>query len=267
MTMPGICKHKIKTTMERHFELELEKLNKRVIKMGNLVAEQVHNVFNALLQGDAELAHQIIEKDNKVDKLDNKIDKLCQRIFALTQPVATDLRFIMSALKINNDLERMGDHAVTIAQKIEGISEYREIIEELHVDEIVKMTDMIVNDVITILNTRNIVFVKDIFKLALDIEERSQAVTAKIMEEMMHKSDVIVVATNLIIILNGIERLAGYSTNVAESIVFIVDGRIIKHKRKSFENAGEEGAVPKQEEETGQDRNEFPTSEARPSEG
>lgn len=221
--------------MERHFELELEKLNKRLIKMGNLVAEQVHNVFDALLKGDNELAHQIIEKDSKVDKLDNKIDKLCQRIFALTQPVATDLRLIMSALKINNDLERMGDHAVAIAQKIEGVSDFHEFIEELHIDEIVKMTDMIVNDVITILNTKNIAFVKDIFELASAIDEKAQGATAKIMEEMMHKSDVIVVATNLIIILTNIERLAGYSTNIAESIVFIVDGRIMKHKKKTFE--------------------------------
>ncbi|MCX6242429.1 MAG: phosphate signaling complex protein PhoU [Bacteroidetes bacterium] len=221
--------------MERHFELELEKLNKRLIKMGNLVAEQVHNVFEALLKGDGDLAHQIIEKDSKVDKLDNKIDKLCQRLFALTQPVATDLRLIMAALRINNDLERMGDHAVAIAQKIEGISDYNEIIKELQIDEIVKMTDMIVNDVITILNTKNVAFVKDIFDLASSIDEKIQAATAKIMEEMMRKSDVIVVATNLIIILTNIDRLAGYSTNIAESIVFVVDGRIMKHKKKSFD--------------------------------
>ena len=194
--------------MERHFELELEKLNKRVIKMGNLVAEQVHNAFDALLRGDIELALQIIEKDRKVDKLDTKIDKLCQRIFALTQPVATDLRLIMSSLKINNDLERMGDHAVGIAQKIEGVSEYREIMDELHMDELVKMADMIVNDVITILNTRNTAFVKDIFELASAIEEKTQAVYARIIEEMMHKTEVIVVATNFIIILTAIERLA-----------------------------------------------------------
>ena len=221
--------------MERHFELELEKLNRRIIKMGNLVAEQVHNAFEALLRGDVELAEKIIENDKKVDKLDTKIDKLCQRIFALTQPVATDLRLIMAALRMNNDLERMGDHAVTIAQKSEGVSEYREIIDELHMDELVRLTDMIVNDVITLLNTRNTAFVKDIFELALSIEMKVRATEARIIEEMMHKTEVIVVATNLIVILTAIDRLAGYSTNIAESVVFIVDGRIIKHKKKSYE--------------------------------
>jgi len=254
--------------MERHFELELEKLNKRVNKMGNLVAEQVHNAFDALLRGDNELALRIIENDRKVDKLDTKIDKLCQRIFALTQPVATDLRLIMSSLKMNNDLERMGDHAVTIAQKIEGVSEFRDIIEELHMDEIVKMTDMIVNDVITILNSRNTVFVRDIFELASAIEERAQAISAKIIEEMMHKTDVIVVATNLIIILTAIERLAGYSTNIAESIVFLVDGKILKHKKKNLESlAGTAASVNEKSGTPDQDLTGPATSEATPLEG
>lgn len=254
--------------MERHFELELEKLNKRVVKMGNLVAEQVHNALDALLRGDNELARQIIEKDSKVDKLDNKIDKLCQRIFALTQPVATDLRLIMSSLKMNNDLERMGDHAVTIAQKTEGISEYPDILRELHIEEIVQMTDMIVNDVITILNTRNTAFVKDIYNLAFAIEERSRAVTARIIDEMMHKSEVIVVATNLMVVLTAIERLAGYSTNIAEAVVFVVEGRILKHKKKQFDNpaemqSGKDENVPYRDQQAGSE----PTSEARPSEG
>ena len=216
--------------MERHFEQELEKLNKRILKMGNLVYDQVHNSLEALLTGNIELAQQVVGLDNKVDRMDVKIDKLCQRIFALTQPVATDLRLIMSALKMNNDLERLGDLAVNISAKIEGISDYKEIITELHVDDLANMADMIVKDVITILNTRNTAFVKDIFTSANAIEEKVQAISGRILDEMMHKTEVIVVATNLMIILTQIERIAGYSTNIAESVVFIVDGKMIKHK-------------------------------------
>ncbi len=217
--------------MERHFEQELDKLNKRILKMGNLVAEQVHMALTALLNGDIEIAGQIVENDKKVDKLDVKIDKLCQRIFALTQPVATDLRLIMSALRMNNDLERMGDHAVSIATKVDSVSEYRDIIHELQIDEVVQMTDMIVNDVITILNSRNTAFVKDIFDLAGTIDEKVKVASARIIDEMMHKSEVIVVATQLILILTAIERLAAYSTNIAESIIFIVEGRLVKHAK------------------------------------
>lgn len=216
--------------MERHFEQELEKLNKRILKMGNLVYAQVHNSLEALLTCNLDLAQHVVGLDNKVDKLDVKIDKLCQRIFALTQPVATDLRLIMSALKINNDLERLGDLAVNISAKIEGISEYREILTELHVDELAGMADLIVKDVVNILHTRNTTFVKDIFTSANAIEAKVQAISGRILDEMMHKSEVIVVATNLMIILTQIDRIAGYSTNIAESVVFIVEGRMIKHK-------------------------------------
>ena len=226
--------------MERHFEHELEKLNKRLLKMSSLVYDQVHNALDALLSCNIELAQQVIDTDNKVDKLDVKIDKLCQRIFALTQPVATDLRLIMSALKMNNDLERLGDLAVNISEKIEGVSEYKEILADLHVDELANMADLIVKDVVNILHTRNITFVKDIFTSASAIEEKVQSVSARILDEMMHKTEVIVVATNLMIILTQIDRIAGYSTNIAESIVFIVEGRMIKHK-KAFSHEGKSG--------------------------
>jgi len=234
--------------MERHFEQELDKLNKRILKMGTLVADQVHHSLEALLTCNNELAQEVISTDNKVDKLDVKIDKLCQRIFALTQPVATDLRLIMSALKMNNDLERMGDLAVSIAYKIEGLSDYREIIDELHIDDLAGRTDLIVQDVLTILQSRNTAFVKDIFAMAAEIEERVHITSAMIIEEMMHKSEVIVVATNLMIILSQIERIAGYSTNIAEAIYFIVEGKMIKHKKvfKTDHAAGEPAAEENQ---------------------
>lgn len=217
--------------MERHFEQELKKLKKRILKMGNLVADQIHNTMLALQTCDTDLASQVISNDKIVDKLDVKIDKLCQRIFALQQPVATDLRMIMSSLKMNNDLERMGDHAVGIASRVEAISEYPEILKELEMEELIRMTDVIVKDVITILNTWNTTFVRDIFIQASAIESLCKKITDNILEEMGQKREVIVVASALIIILTQMERIGDYSTNIAESIVFIVDGKMIKHKK------------------------------------
>ena len=215
--------------MERHFEQELEKLNRRILKMGDLVSNQVNNAMTALIRCDAQLAREVVENDARLDELDIKIDKLCQRIFALTQPVATDLRMIMSALKMNNDLERMGDLAVNIASKIEGIAEYHKIMTELNIEELANMINSIIKEMIIILNNRNTVFVKDIFADARSIRERTQIINTQIIDHMMKKTDVIIFATNLIIILTHIERLADYVTNIAESIVFLVDGKLIKH--------------------------------------
>jgi phosphate transport system protein len=224
--------------MERHFELELEKLNKRINKMGSLVYEQVHMAMTALVECNGLMASEIIEHDNEVDELDVKIDKLCQRIFALTQPVATDLRLIMASLKMNNDLERMGDHAVGIAKRIESLSDYKEVIAELKIAELASRTDLLVKDVVNMITSRNTVFVRDIFSSAIQVKEESQSISSKIIEEMMKKSEVVVVATNLMLILTQMERIAGYAMNVAESMVFLVEGRIVKHS-KTFKEGSE----------------------------
>jgi phosphate transport system protein len=221
--------------MERHFELELEKLRKRILKMGNLVASQVHQTMLALVNCDVEAAEEIIKADNAVDELDVKIDKLCQRIFALTQPVATDLRFIMASLRINNDLERMGDHAVDIAKRIESLSDFKDILQELKFDGLARATDTIVKDVISILNSKNVVFIKDIVNDSEIIKEKIKVISEQIIQQMTQKSDVVVVATNLMIILSQIERIADYSLNIAESIFFLVEGRLVKHTKRFWD--------------------------------
>ena len=243
--------------MERHFELELEKLKKRILKMGNLVASQVHQTMVALVNCDVEAAEEIIETDNAVDELDVKIDKLCQRIFALTQPVATDLRLIMASLRMNNDLERMGDHAVNIASRIEGLSDYKDIVQELKIDELAESTDAIVRDVITILNSRNIVFIKDIFVDSEIIKEKIQVISEQIIEQMANKTDVVVVATNLMIILSQIERIADYSLNIAESIFFLVEGRLVKHSKGFWD----QGTATNKNQDTTTEENEDTTTE------
>lgn len=103
-------------SMYRQFEEDFDKLRTRLIRMGSLVEEQVELAFRALLEGNATLAELVIERDDKVDKLDLKIDKQVQRIFALSQPVARDLRLLLAAIKINNEFERIGDYAVIVAR-------------------------------------------------------------------------------------------------------------------------------------------------------
>ena len=199
--------------------------------MAGLANTQVHDAMTALISCDAELAAKVIENDNQLDELDVKIDKLCQRIFALTQPVATDLRLIMSGLKMNNDLERMGDLAVSIARKVDGLAGYQTVISELKIDQLARSTETMVTDVVQMLTSRQTVLVADIFSESEQIKERIQLISKQIIEKMMEKSDVIIVATNLMIILTHLERMAGYCTNIAESVIFLIEGKVIKHSR------------------------------------
>jgi phosphate transport system protein len=217
--------------MDRRFDIELKKLNDKLVEMSKLTQDQVTLCMKALVTCDVALANQIIDNDNEIDDLDVKIDKLCQRIFALQQPVASDLRFIMSALKINNELERMGDLAVYIAKRIHQISDYQDIINELTINELAEMTEKLVRDSGVIIESKRTVFVRDIFESAQAVKIKARSISAKILDEMLQKNEVIVVATNLMQILGQIERLAAYCKNIAESVFFIVEGKIVKHNQ------------------------------------
>ena len=121
--------------MYHYLEEELEQLKTKIIKMGSLVEEQIELAIRSLFEGNLDLAKTVISRDDEVDKYDIKIDKHCQRIFALTQPVAFDLRLIMSALMINSDLERMGDIAVNISERAAPLLGYSELLKKVRVDE------------------------------------------------------------------------------------------------------------------------------------
>lgn len=216
--------------MQTHFEQELEKLRKRIIEMSDLVEIQVEKSITALLTGNKDLVKQIEENENKIDDIDVKIDKLCQRIFALVQPVASDLRLIMSSLKIDNELERIADIALSIAKRAESIREQPEIITKFKINEIANHSKEIFSKAILSYIEKDVVKAKELLLNKDFIKDLNQKLHSKIINEMTKKSEVIVVATNLIIVLQQIERLADHAVNIAESVVFWIDGKIIKHE-------------------------------------
>jgi len=215
----------------RIFDSELEKLSKKVIQMCSQVNEQVNDALSALREYDLKLAKKVIQDDIEINTLDVKIDKLCQKIFALQQPVASDLRYIISALKINNDLERIGDHAVNIAKRIAPLEDYRQLISALEVDKVGEETSLLFADVLNLVKTHDLKFCREIYQRSAVLKEGCEVIAEKILEEMMHQSEVVVVASNILIIVNLIERIASYSNNIAESITFVVDGEIVKHRK------------------------------------
>jgi len=219
--------------MENHriFDTELERLTHKVIQMCSQVNLQLVDVVHALNNSDLALAKKVINNDEFINNLDIKIDKLCQKIFALQQPVASDLRYIISSLKINNDLERIGDHAVNIAKKIESLQDYNQLIEKLKIDEIGEKTIELFSDVFDLVVTHDLVFAEKVIQKAYEIKDECEEIAAKIMDEMMLQSEVVVIAANILIITNLYDRISSYATNIAESITFVVKGEIVKHKK------------------------------------
>jgi phosphate transport system protein len=220
--------------MERILDLHLEKLKTRVIKMCSLVDEQVQSAIKAVQEENLDLAKEVIEKDNKVDKYDNKIDKICQKIFALTQPVAMDLRLIMSSLTINSNLERIGDLAVNIAEYIIMIKKKPAFYQKTKLEDMFKIIKQMLKDTIDSYIGGN----ETVAKLVIETDDHLDKLNFdnhKVLIEIMKQNpDNIEPAVALLVMSRQLERLGDHCTNIAEDVFFIVEAHIVKHKYEKY---------------------------------
>lgn len=218
--------------MKEHFEQEIENLKTNLIKMASLVDEQVGKVITALELGNAELCKGIKAKDLEIDAYDNLIQTQCENILALFQPVTVDLRFIISALMINNQLERCGDIAVNISQRVKKTSEFFPLISEAQIIEMGKQArEMLKNAIDSFINNdsnlANKVIAND------EIVDKLNKQTFKfLVGKMQTNPELIEPCAHLIVLTRHVERLADHATNIAEDLVFYVEARIITHKKK-----------------------------------
>jgi phosphate transport system protein len=220
--------------MERQFEIQLDKLKTRLIKMCSLVDEQVELALKAIDEENIELADLVIDRDNKVDKYDVKIEKVCQKIFALNQPVAMDLRLIMSSLTINTNLERIGDLAVNIAESVKEIKNKPDFFEKTHLKEMSLLSrEMIKNAIDSFIEGDPLLAQKVIQgdDRVDDLNAQNHTILKEIMKE---KPDNVEPGVALLVISRHLERLADHATNIAEDVYFIVEAQMIKHKYEKY---------------------------------
>jgi phosphate transport system protein len=198
--------------------------------MFDLVGTQLNRSSQSLLNPDFEIRDAALENENRIDKLDIKIDKLCQRIFALAQPVATDLRFIMSSLRIGNEIERIGDIALDIIDRSESVRSYTKILEQYQVGPLITEVIHMNQKIAEAYFNNNNELAKEILVTCKQTEETCKNVFNDIIRQMTKKSQVITIATDLILIIRDVERISNHMENIAESIVFIVEGKRLRHE-------------------------------------
>ena len=220
--------------MERLLDEHIEKLKTRVIKMCSLVDEQVQSAIKAVEEEDLELAKEVIEKDNKVDKYDNKIDKICQKIFALTQPVAMDLRLIMSSLTINNNLERIGDIAVNIAEYINIIKKKPVFFKQTNLEEMFALTKKMLKDSIDAYIAGDEKLAKTVIESDNKLDQLNFDNHKILIDVMKQNPDNIEPGIALLVMSRQLERLGDHCTNIAEDVFFIVEAHLVKHKYEKF---------------------------------
>jgi len=239
--------------MERLLDEHLEKLKTRVIKMCSLVDEQVQFAIKAVAEENLEIAKLVIERDTKVDKYDLKIDKICQRIFAVAQPVAMDLRYIMSALTINSNLERIGDIAVNIAESILLIKNKPSFFNQTKIEEMFFLAQEMLKDAIDSFINPNAELAKKVIT-ADDQLDKLNADNHTILKEIMKQSaENIEPAVGLLVMSRELERIGDHSTNIAEDVFFIVEAQLVKHKYEKY-IFGEEETENESDNETDEDK-------------
>ncbi len=216
--------------MHRSFEEDLDKLRTRLIRMGSLVEEQVEFAIRALREGNQELARIVVDRDDKVDKLDLKIDKQCQKIFALNQPVASDLRLLLAAVKINNELERIGDQATNLASIVLTTPNAVQLANQIDIHRISQA-------VYTMLKSSLDAFINNDPELAAhilpsdsNVDHLYDVLRQELIEAM--KEDVALVSdgANLLLGLYDLERMADHATNIAENVIFLAEAKLVRHR-------------------------------------
>lgn len=215
--------------MPRHFELELDQLRTMLIRMGSLVEEQIDFAVKAMTESDVALARLVIERDKKVDEFDNAIDQHCMRVFALAQPVAIDLRLLMAALKINNELERIGDIAVNLAERVEPLLPYSDFVKKTPLREMATAAREMVKHSIDSFVNNDPELAKQILISDDAIDSFDRETFNFMIKKMKESRDNIEPASHMMIVSRHIERLADHATNIAEDVIFLVNAKIIKH--------------------------------------
>ena len=212
-------------------EIELAKLKNAIIKIGILSENQIVEAMKTLLSDPNATTKNFKKIENKIDKLDVKIDEICQNIFALQQPVASDLRFIMSAMQISNEIERIGDLAVEVIKNSKSVKEKYDLIIKFDVAAITKKVEVITEKTNECFETKQEKTIEEIFVLNRNIRVSSEEVIENIIAEMKTNPKSVGSGTNLILALKHLERIGEHCTNIAESIYFVVNAKTIKHEK------------------------------------
>ena len=225
--------------MHRHFEYELDGLKSNIIKIASHAETAIAESIRALLEQSKEIAEQVILSDKQIDMYEIVIDNHVVDILALQQPVAVDLRFILAASRINNDLERIGDHAVNIAQSAIKLADAPLIKPLVDIPQMAETTKLMLRDAIDGFIHRDSQKARGVLANDDIIDNLNRKVVADLVTLMHADPSTIEQALDLIRVSRNLERVADLTTNIAEQVIFMAEARVVKHQ------ADKEGNLPK----------------------
>lgn len=215
--------------MERHFDTELDQLKQQLLKMGALAEAMVDAAVTALVERNAGQLKQIYEQEKQVNNLQVSIDEDCLRLIALYQPAAGDLRFLLGASKINTELERLGDQAVNICEVVDKLLQEPQLKPLIDIPKMVAIATDMVRDSLNAFVERNVEKARAVLMQDDQLDDLKDKIVAELTEYMIKDSGSVSRAIQLILVARSLERIGDHATNIAEDVIFVVQGKDIRH--------------------------------------
>jgi phosphate transport system protein len=213
----------------RHFRDELDELQKRLLEMAGLVEAAIHGSVTALVNRDEQEAKEVLWKEALINQKDIEIDELATRLLALYQPMAKDMRFLTAAIKINGDLERMGDLAVNITERALSLMGEPPVKPLVDIPKMAGLAEAMVRNSLDALVKRDSDLARSVLLADDEVDRLRDAVYAELLQFMQAESTTVPRAVDLMFIAHDLERIADHATNISEDVLFLVKGIDVRH--------------------------------------
>jgi phosphate transport system protein len=222
--------------MPKHLQREIENLKKKILDLGGRIEAVVHEAIRSIEERDAVLAQKIIDEDIEIDHTEVEIEEDCLKILALHQPVAIDLRFIVAILKINNDLERIGDLGVNIAERSVFLASVPQVNASLDFVRMSKKTEAMLNKCLDALVNMSSELAIEVCADDDEVDAMNRQMYLKIQDAMQEYPDQVPSLVHLLSVSRHLERIADHATNIAEDVVYMIEGQIVRHKTENYKS-------------------------------
>ena len=215
--------------MTLFFQKELDKMKKRLLSLGAMVEERLRLAIRAIEDGDMQIAETVIKMDYEIDEKEVEVEEECLKILALYQPVAVDLRFLVAVIKINNDLERIADEAVNIAERVANITGKQDDGFRFDYGPMAQIVEDMLKKSLDALVNLDVDLAFKVVTLDDDVDDMHATAYDLIKKEMQKAPEKAGSLTNLYLISRHLERIADHATNIAEEVIYLVEGEIVRH--------------------------------------
>jgi phosphate transport system protein len=216
--------------MTKHIERQVNQLKERILRVGTLVEEAISKSITALINRDAQLAQRVMASDEEIDRMEVEVEEECLKILALYQPVAADLRFVVAVLKINNDLERIGDLSKNIAKRVAQLAAGRPVMLPPEIRTMAMQAQEMVKQSLDAVVNGDPMLARQVREADDAVDAARQRIRRRVMQALQEGTDDVESLLRINSVSKHIERIADMATNIAEDVIYMVEGEIVRHR-------------------------------------